>query len=319
MSMAIFMREFSQLYSGETLTPLNHQFKDYSEWMQTRDLQNQERYWLEVFHDDIPVLDLPLDYQRPQVQSNQGDVVIQTLGQTLSDEVREMAKKTGTTEYMIFLSVAMILLSKYGRQEDVVIGSPISGRTHKDTESMLGMFINTLAIRTQPEGEKSYISYLEEVKDICLKAYENQEYPYEELTEHVDVKRDVSRNPLFDVMLVLQNNDVGAIASCAVTAEHVTTTGNMAKFDLTFNIAEQNNIFSIALEYCTDLFMKTTAERLISHYLVVLSQLLKHPSMRIAEIEVVNAAEKQQIIHTFNAISADYPKEKTIVALSRNK
>ena len=99
---------------------------------------------------------------------------------------------------MVFLSALMITLSKYSRQEDIVIGSPISGRTHRDTETMLGMFVNTLAMRGRPEGKKTVKEFLAEVKETCLKAYENQEYPFEELVEAVEVRRDISRNPLFD-------------------------------------------------------------------------------------------------------------------------
>ena len=207
MSMGIFIKEFSSLYNGEKLDELTHQYKDYSQWMRTRDLSAQKEYWVKEFTDEIPVLDMPLDYTRPQEQSFNGAMTFSTTGKELREKLKKLASRTGTTEYMIFLSAAMVTLSKYSRQEDIVIGSPISGRTHKDTERMLGMFVNTLAMRGRPEGKKSYTEFLKEVKESCLKAYENQEYPFEELVEAVEVRRDMARNPLFDVMLVLQNNE----------------------------------------------------------------------------------------------------------------
>ncbi|MBP5222589.1 MAG: AMP-binding protein, partial [Lachnospiraceae bacterium] len=207
MSMNTFMREFSALYNGGELEKQPRQFKDYSEWMAERDLSSQEKYWKEQFEEDAPVLDMPLDFTRPQEQSFAGSKVLGSTGRKLGRKIEELAAKTGTTTYMVMLSAAMVLLSKYSRQEDIVIGSPISGRTHRDTEGMLGMFVNTLAMRGKPEGKKRFEEFLGEMKGVCLHAYENQEYPFEELVEVVEVQRDLSRNPLFDVMLVMQNNE----------------------------------------------------------------------------------------------------------------
>ena len=160
-----------------------------------------------------------------------------------------MTRKTGAPEYMVFLAAAMVLLSKYSCQEDIVIGSPISGRTHKDTEGMLGMFVNTLAMRGKPKGEKTFLEFLAELKTSCLKAYENQEYPFESLVETVAVRRDLSRNPLFDVMLVLQNNERSELTLSGLHMEELGIQSTVAKFDLSFNIAEMQNGFAIALEY----------------------------------------------------------------------
>ncbi|MBQ1467613.1 MAG: AMP-binding protein, partial [Solobacterium sp.] len=177
MSSATFTRELTALYNGEKLEPLTHQFKDYSEWMRGRDLSSQAAYWKSQFEDEIPVLDMPLDFTRPQEQSHSGSTVYEMTGNTLGEKIKALASQTGTTEFMVLMSAAMILLGKYSRQEDIVIGTPISGRTHKDTEGMLGMFINTLAMRGKPEGKKTYLEFLSEMKETCLKAYENQEYP----------------------------------------------------------------------------------------------------------------------------------------------
>ncbi|MCR3761933.1 AMP-binding protein, partial [Clostridium felsineum] len=152
MSMGTFMNEFSLLYNGNKLEPLTHQYKDYSEWMKKRDLAKQKEYWMSEFKEEIPVLDMPLDYTRQKEQSFKGTMIFRKAKKELGEKIKSITGKTGTTEYMIFLSAAMIALSKYSSQEDIVIGSPISGRTHKDTEGMLGMFVNTLAMRGYPEG-----------------------------------------------------------------------------------------------------------------------------------------------------------------------
>ncbi|WP_303838822.1 amino acid adenylation domain-containing protein, partial [Ruminococcus flavefaciens] len=288
----IFKREFMKLYNGEKLESLTHQFKDYSEWMRTRDLSDQAEYWKSQFEDEIPVLDMPTDFQRPQEQSYAGSITSRILDEDLSKSVKDLVRKSGATEYMVFLAAAMVMLSKYSRQEDIVIGSPISGRTHKDTEGMLGMFVNTLAMRGKPEKNKSFKDFLKEIKETCLKAYENQEYPFEELVEAVEVRRDMSRNPLFDVMLVLQNNETANGELSGAEAEETGSSETSAKFDLTFNVSEFNGKFGIGLEYCTALFRSETADRILAHFIEVLKSITANPEQKISYINIITQSEK---------------------------
>jgi amino acid adenylation domain-containing protein len=315
MSMGTFIREFTALYNGEKPERLAHQYKDYSEWMQKRDLSSQREYWINEFREDIPVLDMPIDFPRPQQQSFKGAAAACITERELGDKIKTLARKSGATEYMIFLSAAMMMLGKYSRQEDIIIGSPISGRTHKDTESMLGMFVNTLAMRGRPEGRKNYNEFLKEVKESCLKAYENQEYPFEELVEAVQITRDMSRNPLFDVMLVLQNNEEEQFKLKGTKAEYAGTESTIAKFDLTFNITEAEGSFEITLEYCTDLFKEESAKGMLEHYVRVLEQIAEAPNVMLSEIEVITEEEKSFILNEFNDTYAEYPREKTAAEL----
>ncbi|MBE5929218.1 MAG: amino acid adenylation domain-containing protein, partial [Lachnospiraceae bacterium] len=315
MSMGTFIREFNAMYNGEELDPLTHQFKDYSEWMMTRDLSSQAEYWKSQFEDEIPILDMPLDYSRPQEQSYRGAMVFNTTGSELGKKIKEMAAKNEATEFMVLMSAAMVLLGKYSRQEDVVIGTPISGRTHKDTEGMLGMFVNTLAMRGKPEGNKTYEEFLGEIKETCLKAYENQEYPFEELVEAVDVQRDMSRNPIFDVMLVLQNNENEKISLKGMKTEWAETKDTVAKFDLSFDIWESEGDFGIGLEYCTDLFEEESAKQILSHYITILERLTNKPSLKLSQTEMISEAERRQILEDFNNTAVEYSREKTVVEL----
>ncbi|MBG9452514.1 hypothetical protein ABE61_00010, partial [Lysinibacillus sphaericus] len=201
------------------------------------------------------------------------------------------------------------------RQEDIVIGSPISGRTHRDTEGMLGMFVNTLAMRGRPEKEKRYEDFLLEMKEVCLKAYENQEYPFEELVEEAQVQRDMSRNPLFDVMLVLQNNEKAELSLEGTEAEGAGLVSTVAKFDLTFNVAEYEGQYGVVLEYCTALFKEETVTQILKHYEEVLRQVVERQDCLLGQIEMVIENEKQKILHDFNATKTEYPREKTVVEL----
>ncbi|MBE5929385.1 MAG: amino acid adenylation domain-containing protein, partial [Lachnospiraceae bacterium] len=315
MSMGTFTVELNVLYNGGELEPLTHQFKDYSEWMATRDLSSQAKYWKSQFEDEIPVLDMPLDYSRPQEQSNRGAMVFNNTSSELGRKIKEISAKNGATEFMVLMSAAMVLLGKYSRQEDVVIGTPISGRTHRDTEGMLGIFINTLAMRGKPEGKKTYEELLEEIKETCLKAYENQEYPFEDLVEAVDVQRDMSRNPIFDVMLVLQNNESQEIEFNGVRTEWADTKDTVAKFDLTFNIWENDGVFYFGLEYCSDLFKEESAKQILEHYIIILEELINNPTHKISEVDMVSERERVLLLEEFNNTVVEYSYEKTVVEL----
>ncbi|WP_236078356.1 MULTISPECIES: condensation domain-containing protein, partial [Bacillus] len=315
MSMGTLTNELMALYNKENVEPLTHQYKDYSEWMRSRDLSGQKEYWMNQFEEEAPILDMPLDYIRSQHQSFAGASVYEQTGKELALQVKKFAQKNKVTEYMVFLSAAMILLGKYSRQQDIIIGSPISARTHKDTENMLGMFVNTLAMRGRPEGQKTYRQFLEEIKETCLQAYENQEYPFEELVEEVTVHRDMSRNPLFDVMLVLQNNESIELDLNGSKVESTEVEFKVAKFDLTFSIYESENTYQIALEYCTDLYKKESAERLLMRLISIIYQIVSDSTIKIDEIDVITKEERTLITENFNDTYRPYPKEKTVVEL----
>lgn len=315
MSMNILIKEFSVLYDEGTLDNISVQYKDYSEWLRKRELSGQKDYWINEFSDEIPVLNLPTDYNRPRIQSFNGKTINAILPHDIRLGVERIAKETGSTEYMVLLSAFMILLGKYCRQDDIIVGCPISGRIHKDTEHMLGMFANTLALRGKPITTKRVIEFIDEVKNSCLKAYENQEYTFEELIENVEVRRDLSRNPIFDVMFALQNNDQEEIQIRDMNISYINVESNVSKFDISVNVVANNDEYSIGFEYCTDLFKEDSIRRMLEHYKVLLLKIIDNPQVTIGEINVLTEEEKIMILKEFNNTVADYPKEKTIVDL----
>ncbi|KAF6614167.1 AMP-binding protein, partial [Paenibacillus sp. EKM102P] len=203
-SMEVLTDEFVRLYGGEELAPLRIQYKDYAVWQQSEAhqewMQRQEAYWLDTFQGELPVLDLSTDFARPAVQSTAGDTIEFVLEREVSERLKELAAHTGATLYMVLLAAYTTLLHKYTGQEDIVVGTPIAGRPHAELESLVGVFINTLAMRNYPSSDKSFLDYLQEVKEHALRAYEHQDYPFEELVEKLNVTRDTSRNALFDTM-----------------------------------------------------------------------------------------------------------------------
>ncbi|WP_279379115.1 condensation domain-containing protein, partial [Acetivibrio straminisolvens] len=208
----ILVKEFIELYSQKDLAPLRIQYRDYAVWqnsiLESEIIKKQMEYWQNIFSDDIPVLNLPTDYPRPSIQSYEGDRIRFALSKELVEGLRAVAANTGTTLYMVLMAAYNVLLYKYTGQEDIIVGSPTAGRPHADLENLAGMFVNTLALRNYPKGEKTFREFLEEVKSNVLNALENQEFQFEKLLELLDLKRDLSRNPLFDTLFVLQNMGV---------------------------------------------------------------------------------------------------------------
>ena len=314
MSTGRFIKEFMALYNKETLADDIRQYKDYSEWMRTKELSIQRNYWLHEFEGKIPVLELPLDKKRPSERSYHGTMVHQSSTKELALQIRKLARESGTTEYMILLAGLMVTLGKYSGQEDIIIGSPVSGRTHPDTEKMLGMFVNTLALRGKPEKDKTFASFLKEMKNTCLKAYENQDYPFEELIEQIDIKEDMSRNPLFDVMFVLQNNEGVDFKLMQSEVAGTVVESTVAKFDLTFNMVEANGTYHIDLEYCTDIFKEESMNWMLTHYLNILSQAVADPDKKIEELDAITVDEKAQILDQFNT-KTELGNERTITEI----
>ncbi|WP_156524431.1 condensation domain-containing protein, partial [Bacillus siamensis] len=179
-SMGILTRELAELYEGKELPALKIQYKDYSAWQKQAsartEMKKQEDYWLNVFKEEVPVLNMPTDFRRPASQSTEGGLVCFEFDRDLSFKLNEVAKEHGVTLYMLLLAGYTTLLSKYTGQEDIIVGSPISGRRHEDLKHVMGIFLNTLAMRNHPEGKKSFSSYLREVRENALAAFENQEY-----------------------------------------------------------------------------------------------------------------------------------------------
>ncbi|MEE1056510.1 MAG: amino acid adenylation domain-containing protein, partial [Acutalibacteraceae bacterium] len=314
MSVESMLHELEILYNGNVLTVPKLQYKDYSEWFCTRNMQQQKDYWLKQFEDEIPITNLPNDFPRKQQQNFNGKMLYQFSGKKLATGIQNIIRKYDVTDYMIFMSAVMILIGKYCRQDDVVIGTPMSARTHPDTENILGMFVNTVALRAKPENSKKYTSFLNEIKTLCLKAYENQEYPFEDLVKELNLTRDMSRNPLFDVMFVLQNNEIHNLNFKNIQTEYINLDMNISKFDLTFNVDMLENEYCVGLEFCTDLFTEDSAQFILKHYFCILQQLVQNPDTILGDIKLLTQEESQMILKKFNATSVTY-KEKTVVEL----
>ncbi|WP_460327700.1 condensation domain-containing protein, partial [Paenibacillus sp. YSY-4.3] len=320
-SLSVFVEEFMALFEGRELEPLRIHYKDVAVWQeayqQTEAYRNHENFWLDCFKDGAPVLNLPADYVRPANQSFMGDRVDFKLDGLTFKKMHRLSRETGATMYMILLSAFYVLLAKYTGQEDVVIGSTIAGRNHADLSKIIGVFINALALRNEPKGSKTFHSFLVEVKENTLRAYEHQAYPFEELVEKLDFPRDVSRNPLFDTMLVLHNHydleDHELGVSGAVSFEaYDDVKHRISKFDLTVVVTQLEEEFMVSLEYCTELFKRTTIERIASHFQHIIELAVTKPGIKISDMELLLDEEKAHVLGVFNATQEGYPREAVL-------
>ncbi|APB69496.1 non-ribosomal peptide synthase/polyketide synthase [Paenibacillus polymyxa] len=303
-SIDVLIEEFVRLYSGEQLESLRIQYKDYAVWQQSDEqkaqLAKQEAYWLDMFRGELPVLELPADYPRPAMQSYEGRTLQLFMHSEKSEGLKRLAAENGATLYMVLLAGYTILLHKYTGQEDVVVGTPIAGRNHSDVQPLIGMFVNTLAIRSYPAAGKTFLDYLKEIKETTLGAFEQQNYPFEELVDKVNVARDLSRNPLFDTMFALQNTENLEIQLPGLHLSTYASEEIVSKFDLSLDVTEIEEGLEYLFEYATALYKTETVEKLAAHYLQLLESILRNPSATIAELGILTPAEKEQILGAFN-------------------
>jgi tyrocidine synthetase-3 len=322
-SMQVLVHEFRSLYKSVELPALRIQYKDFSLWQNSKTvkekIRSQEAYWIEEFSGEIPVLNLPLDYPRPAVQSFEGGSVSFELGKKKSERLDQLALDSGVTLFMVLTALFTIMLSRLSGQADIVMGTPTAGRRHADLEGVIGMFVNTLALRNCPDGGQSFSEFLQEVKLKTLKAFENQEYPFEDLVEKVDVRRDVSRNPLFDVMLVLQNigdgSDVRGGEGLSVDSGASTTDGfenPISRFDMTWSAVQRGGQLYWGIEYCTRLFKPETIHRYANHFKTTADAVIANLEIKMGDIDILSADERNQILHTFNDTRRAYPHTSTV-------
>ncbi|MDQ1352318.1 MAG: hypothetical protein QG657_2624, partial [Acidobacteriota bacterium] len=316
-------RDFDALYSNRNLPGLRIQYKDFSQWGNTpgviKAIMQQEVFWLEMLSGELPILELPTDYPRPMPQSFEGKRIKFELSGDETNGLKQIAQAHGATLFMVLLALYNVLLSKLSNLEDIMIGTAIAGRKHADLEWIVGMFVNTLVMRNSPVGNKPFGEFLADVKENTLAVFENQEYPFEGLVEKLAVARDLSRNPLFDVMLVLQNfpeitlvNQEKEVTGQGLSISAREYEQRSAKFDLTLEVYEQEGILLFYFKYCTKLFRQESILRITRYFQTIVTSVISAPTRKIMEIDILPEEERRQLLFDFNNTAAVFPADKTI-------
>ena len=307
-SAAILVKEFMVLYAGQPLPDLKIQYKDYSVWQahpqQKKAIKAQEEYWLKEFSGKLPVLNLPMDYPRPPVQDFAGDAISFQTNNETTQGLKNLARQEDVTLYMLSLAIFILLLHKLTGQEDIIIGTDTAGRGHADLQNVIGMFVNTLALRTYPRKENSFQTFLRQIKQKVLNAFENQNYPFEELVEQVNSNRDLSRNPLFDVAFYFFNinmstADIPEIKIPGLTQGGYGKVDKTSKFDMTLMVHEGAHRLSFTIEYRTKIFQKEKIEVFAILYQEIAAVIVENPGIKPGEIEsslaLLAAPKKEEV------------------------
>jgi amino acid adenylation domain-containing protein len=295
-SINVLIRDFAFLYEDMELPGLILHYKDFSQWTQLEEIKksiaHQKDYWLEQFAGNIPRLDLPTDYPRPEVKTFEGERIRFVIGSELALPLKKLVKETETTMFMVLLAAYNILLSRYGGGREIVVGSPITGRRHADLQGIIGMFVNMLSLKNYPLGSKTFPRFLEEVKQNALDAYENQDYQFEELIADLNLKGVVNRNPLFDVVFSMGIVETGERPPGDFKGLRDLKLGfygfekKVTPFDLLMGARDMDNRITMFLEYSSRLFKRETVEQMISHYIEILKQLVENRDIELKDIQL---------------------------------
>ena len=324
-SLGVMTAELAELYNGfakglnADLLPLSIQYRDFAAWqnfaLAADDTQSDRAYWLGKLAGPLPILDLPADFPRPLVKTYAGAVVNFHLEKTLTNQLRLLASARGASLFALLLSLVRVLVFRYTGQEDLVIGSPVAGRTHPDLEPQIGFYLNTLALRDQVRGDDSFCDLLARVVATNNAGFDHQGYPFDRLVDELDLPRDVSRSPVFDLMVVLQNAGQVPFALDGASIRELEHLEDVSKFDLDFVFQEIGEEIEMVVEYNRDMFLPTRIQRLARHFATLAEAVTANPESLIQELPLLTPAELGWIHNDFNATVAAWPVDATLVTL----
>ncbi|GJM31001.1 MAG: hypothetical protein DHS20C18_00020 [Saprospiraceae bacterium] len=301
------------------LPPLSVQYADYAIWQRNHlsgeFLKSQLDWWQQYLAGASP-LNLPLDFPRPPIQSTNGAVVGFQIEKPIKDQLNKLSLDHGVSLFMTLLSAFKVLLYRYSEQTDICIGTPTANRNQREVESMVGFFVNTLALRSDLSGNPEFTYLLEQVKTNTLVAFSHQDVPFEQIVECVEKERSLDRNPIFQVMFALQNiPDSPDLELGPAQLSQKSAGRRSAQFDLTFSIVEYASGLLVEIEYCSDLFAESTIQRMAGHFQNLLEAIVINPSMPIGQLTLLNDQERQQLLFEFNNTKNHYPRNKTVIDL----
>ncbi|MBP3413121.1 MAG: amino acid adenylation domain-containing protein, partial [Oscillospiraceae bacterium] len=299
----ILLRDFEKLYCGEAFTDTPLQYRDYAAWLANRELSAQETYWLGQFAEEQPDADLPLDGKRREDLSHEGALTELPLPELKREEVEAFCKKAEVTPYAFFTAAISAFLGRLYDAEDVCLGMPVSCRTHADTEGIVGMLVNTIALRSKPEGKKSFAQYLQEVKEQLLGAMEHQEYPFNTLVENLKAQRGQGRAPLFDVFFnYFDAREMETLKGEGFTATEYPIHVGAGKFDLVFDLILQKDSYSLICNYRPALLKKESVQGFQSLFGNLILSFLRDQNRSLGQTELLTEAQKKQILEDFHSV-----------------
>ena len=310
-SEGVLVRELASAYAGKLLASPLIGYGDFSawqrSWLASGELERQMTYWRAQLA-EVPALDFSTDRARPAVQTYVGGVIHTTVGPEHTTKVAELARAEGATLFMVLLAAWEAMLSRHTGQEDFAVGTPIAGRSRTELEGMIGLFLNTLVLRADLAEDPTFTELVARVRETTLDAYAHQDAPFEQIVEALNPPRDLSRPPLFQTLLVVQNAPAGEAEAEGVVLEPLRPEGRTAKYELTLAARDRQGDLELSLEYNKALFERVTAERLLSRFVTLLKATTAQPKRRVSEFSVVPESE-QATLRSWNETAQRFPSE----------
>lgn len=312
----IINKDLAMLYAGEEPGPLTLQYKDFAVWEQQqleKEWFTQKRnYWLERFSGELPVLNLPSDYSRPRFKSLKGDYVSFAIDKQLTAALKQMASAQNTTLYITLFTIFKTLLYRYSHEKDLIIASDTANRTRPELQQIVGMFINKLVIRSHAADELSFAAYLQQVNKVFMEALEHQEYQFDMLVQDLNVTRDTSRNPIFDISMGFQNMDKAETGITELQIESYNQLGlQVSRLDLHLDGFELEDELHFTFEYTSDLFRESTIQRMTQHFIQIAREVTTNAQALLGEIKILSGDEQKYLLETLNNRSLVYEQNKT--------
>ncbi|MBG9685644.1 hypothetical protein ABD97_10640, partial [Bacillus mycoides] len=321
-SMGVFHNELSILYSAfsngdsSPLPELEIQYVDFAEWhrewLQSEEAKEQLEYWKKTLAGNLPVLQIPTDRPRLPNQTFQGNYKTFDISFPLMQKIKHLSQTEGVTLFTVFLAVYKTLLHRYTSQEDLLIGTPIAGRKHKEIEGLIGFFVNTLVLRSDLSGDPKFSDLLQHVSQVSYKAFDNQDLPFDKVVEEIRPQRNQSHPPLFQVMFAFQNSPMKPLELDGLTLTPLKVHNRTSKFDLILFIEEDGESLRAGFEYNTDLFDDETISRMWQHYITLLESVVNNPEQSISQLPMLTMEEKKQALLNWNNTNVEYPRERCI-------
>ena len=301
------------------LPELAIQYADFARWQRTwftgEEASQQLAYWRQNLEDFPAELTLPTDRSRPPAQSFRGSSIQFRVDAETTRQLRHLCRKSDATMFMVLLSAFNVLLYRYTQQEDIIVGSPIANRNREEVESLIGFFVNTLPLRTDLSGHPTFAELVIRVRAACLDAFANQDYPFERLVDELQPERDLSRNPLFQVMFALQNAPEEELEIPGLSFTSIDLSRTAAQFDIVLDMWEQDEGLLGVFEFSTDLFDESTIVRMAGHFSTLMRSVVVDPNRPLTNLPLLTGSEQQRLLREFAGSRRSYPVERTIHAL----
>lgn len=321
-SAGVLSGEMNAYYTAEVthqparMPELSIQYADYAtwqkEWLQGEALHEELDFWKDHLAGAPAFINLPTDHPRPATMSFEGTSHKFDFTPELSEAMELASRQLQVTPFMLLLATYEVFLSRYTGQQDFVIGTPIAGRTRVELEPIIGLFTNTLVLRAKTGGNLTFKELVHNVRNVALNAYSHQELPFEKLVEELQPERNLSYNPLFQVMFVLQNAPEEEFDLPSLKLTPVEVERHSSKFDLTLSFGKDKNFYRVAFEYNTELFDAPTIKRMADNYITLLESVIANPAQRIAHLPLLTADEERQVIHVWNATQTRFPIDQGV-------